>query len=231
MPAAPNPELNRVLAGGRFRSIFGERSGRRELSHRFRPHPPPCPARRRQPVLVSRLTRSREHDFPDGPRPKDCRRCGFTLRPGQEKRDLCSGLNQRSSVLQRSGGSLQRSSSLSAVADGGRRNREDHETGVRHTYGPYWRWAFTSPCCVCGRVDGAPADHWKTVGAGGRDPGNCLPVCTDHNDRHELGRQTWAEIYGIEPFEVARGLWRQFKRHNPDTAEKLEPHLPERRAA
>ncbi len=82
----------------------------------------------------------------------------------------------------------------------------------RHIYGPYWIFASWLPCCVCGAVDGAPADHWKTVGSGGRDYGNCLPVCVAHNDRHELGRETWQGFYRVDAeavCECVRQLWEE----------------------
>lgn len=109
------------------------------------------------------------------------------------------------------------------------RVRTDAETGIRHTYGPYWKFASHEPCCVCGRRDGTPADHWMTVGTLGKDPANCLPVCTDHNDRHELGRDTWVETYGVEVEAVLREVWEKFKAARPEQADRLVRHLPNRR--
>lgn len=117
------------------------------------------------------------------------------------------------------------------VTDGGRKGREDPETGVKHTYGPFWVWVSAAPCCVCGTLDGAPADHWIPVGRGGKDPANCIPVCTNHNDRHELGEETWPETYYVDAKAVAWEQWERFRERKPKLAEKLEPYLPERRAA
>lgn len=126
---------------------------------------------------------------------------------------------------------LKRGSGPKPVADGGRKNRRDSESGVKHIYGPAWRFASHLPCCVCGQIDGTPADHWKTVGAGGKDPANVIPVDADHNNRHDLGPDTWADTYDVDPQQVAWDVWEQFKTARPEDAEKLEDHLPERRAA
>lgn len=123
---------------------------------------------------------------------------------------------------------LENGSGPPPVADGGRKRRTDPETGVRHTYGPCFEWISQNlPCCVCGKTDGAPADHWKTVGSGGKDPGNCLPICADHSGRHDMGRETWATAHRIDPVETAMEAWRAFERAEPELAEKLESHLPE----
>lgn len=132
--------------------------------------------------------------------------------------------------LKKSGGP-DRSSRPRPVAKGGPKNRRDPETGVKHTYGPCFEWISKNlPCCVCGTLDGAPADHWKTVKTGGKDPGNCLPLCRSHQGRHDMGPKTWTTVHRVDPTEVAIEAWRAFVRAEPEMAEKMEDHLPRRAA-
>lgn len=126
---------------------------------------------------------------------------------------------------------LENGSGPRPVAAGGRKNREDPETGVQYRYGPFWRFASYRPCVVCGTLDGAPADHWVPVGRGGKDPANCLSLCVHHQDRHDMGEDTWRETYDVDVEEELDRAWREFRKLKPELAEKLEDHLPERRAA
>lgn len=177
---------------------------------------------------TSRLTASREHSWSRDGRYWECSNRGCTAREfspdGEpEVKYACEGGLKKTSGPDRSSGPR-------PVAKGGRKNRRDPETGVRYRYGPYWKWASYRPCVVCGTLDGAPADHWVPVGRGGKDPANCLSCCVDHQDRHQVGEETWPEKYDVGVEEELWETWREFRRAKPEIAEKLEPQLPERRA-
>lgn len=107
------------------------------------------------------------------------------------------------------------------------RTRTD-ENGLRHTYGEYFRFAsVTQPCAVCGTYDEAGADHYVPVGRGGRDPANCIPICANHQDRHQLGIDTWQDRYDVDAEQACREAWASFQLRRPKLARKLAEHLPE----
>jgi hypothetical protein len=53
--------------------------------------------------------------------------------------------------------------------------------------------------------------HVKTRGAGGKDRGNCVPLCTAHHrQQHDVGIKTFAEWYDLDLADMARELERQY---------------------
>lgn len=86
----------------------------------------------------------------------------------------------------------------------------------KHTYGPYHQWITSHPCILsvfpdhtCMRYpDGkwVKGHHVVSVGAGGRDWENEVPVCML---AHALCETTWSKVekkYGISLRDVARKL-------------------------
>lgn len=87
-----------------------------------------------------------------------------------------------------------------------RRAREDR------VYGSYHRWIGTWPCLLAnascwGTVAG---HHVRSVGAGGEDYANEIPLCTFHHGVIEAkGRLTFEARYGLDLEAVARGMARR----------------------
>lgn len=81
-------------------------------------------------------------------------------------------------------------------------------------YGEYHDFVSTLPCVVgfyCGgRVAG---HHLKSVGAGGRDYGQEVPLCTLHHQAvHTLGRSGFEERFRVDldvEAESVRRLWEE----------------------
>jgi len=97
-----------------------------------------------------------------------------------------------------------------------KRMRRDPETGHVHTYGAYHRWIKGKNCEVVvignrqsdceGKVTG---HHMKTVGSGGRDFGNEVPLCNRHHKLIEdEGASAFQKKTGVNPFGSAR-YWAQ----------------------
>lgn len=151
------------------------------------------------------LSRNVEHDYEPvtGEHDVACTRCGkpWQYKWGDPPEKYCNGL---------------RRSRISPVSDKKQRNRRDRK-GRKHTYGPYFKWVSAQPCIVCGTVDGAPADHYKTVGSGGRDKANLIPVCVDHQDRHTKGLDTWIEHYDLTHEEVLIHMLKLWERYDAKT--------------
>ena len=88
--------------------------------------------------------------------------------------------------------------------------RRQHQPGV---YGPYHRWIASKPCTLwllgkshaCNvRVDG---HHLRTIGAGGKDYGNEVPLCLfAHAEVHTSGRTRFEAKYGIDLGNIAEYL-------------------------
>jgi hypothetical protein len=57
-------------------------------------------------------------------------------------------------------------------------------------------------CCICG---GIPwwAHHVKSVGSGGLDYENLVPLCIDHHNEVERGKKTFATKYDVNLKELA----------------------------
>ncbi len=55
-------------------------------------------------------------------------------------------------------------------------------------------------------------EHIKTVGAGGRDRENEVPLCTHHrNRRHDMGIKTFPRHYKLDLEVAALWYWRLYK--------------------
>lgn len=71
-------------------------------------------------------------------------------------------------------------------------------------YGKYHEWARSLPCLLqpdpehrC--IGGNTAHHVKSVGAGGKDFANEVPLCCGaHVEVHTLGRRTFEARYGLD---------------------------------
>lgn len=166
--------------------------------------------------MVNRLSRDRSHDFPpDGAPPyedwAECSRCGMPLPPGSEPRSYCSGLNQRSSGLQRSEGSLQRTP-LSPVSDSnsGREHQKDEA---------FRAYVRSLPCLVCGEPPPSDPHHVRTWGSGHGDrledgTGNLAPLCRAHHrelDSPGSGPETFAREHDVDLAAEAERVGREFK--------------------
>jgi len=68
------------------------------------------------------------------------------------------------------------------------------------------------PCCVCVHLNiqqlyVTDPNHTKTKGSGGGDD-TAAPMCRLHHDEwHDIGKERFAQKYGIDPREVAKRLW------------------------
>lgn len=76
-------------------------------------------------------------------------------------------------------------------------------------YGSYHRWIGTFPCAVGRDCFGAvKGHHLKTVGSGGEDVANEVPLCIKHHSAaHGLTLADFERIYGVDLETVARDLW------------------------
>lgn len=160
------------------------------------------------------LTRT-EHSWPDGVDPPvpysvQCSECGYVLGPNQSPRPLCPGDPDERSTLDRSTGSLKRSTPLRDVSPD--RARKRAQIGA---YGPYHRWiSRRQPCLLSGYdfTNGCRGDvvghHVKTVGSGhgdfirtndGRLVGNEVPFCMKHHRMVERnGRTTFEQEFNLD---------------------------------
>lgn len=142
------------------------------------------------------LHRNPEHDYPTEPDPKGwyrCRRCGKPTRDPEADLSWCNGLQQ---------------TELSAAGD----PHADDPT----RYGPYHAWVATLPCLLADRPDHRCAGritghHVRSVGAGGRDRGNEVPLCERaHRAVHRAGQVTFEERHEVDLGAVARTLERRW---------------------
>ncbi len=79
-------------------------------------------------------------------------------------------------------------------------------------YGPYHDYVARQKCVLwtrreCfGRVTG---HHVRSVGAGGRDHGNEVPLCLKHHhELHTVGRRTFEREYGLDLKSIAQQISR-----------------------
>lgn len=144
-----------------------------------------------------RLRANPEHDWPDEPGEDGwhkCTRCGKPSRDPEADRSWCPGLSP-----------------------GGLASGADPHGGDPSVYGPYHEWMAGLPCLLrdhpehrcAGRVAG---HHVRSVGAGGKDLGNEVPLCERaHREVHRVGRESFADRYEVD-------LWAE--------AERLEKRAP-----
>jgi len=84
-----------------------------------------------------------------------------------------------------------------------------HSKNEAQTYSAAFFIIAGMECCVpgCTKQSGPP-DHVKTVGSGGKDRKNLIPVCYKHHtERHNKGRKTFEDKYGIELAQIAEETW------------------------
>lgn len=81
-------------------------------------------------------------------------------------------------------------------------------------YGPYHEWVKTLPCLCKDNIStkcGGPVDahHVKSVGAGGKDYANQVPLCRLHHQLlHTVGRGWFEDVYGFTlTTEAKRIAW------------------------
>lgn len=81
-------------------------------------------------------------------------------------------------------------------------------------YGEYHQYIKTLRCLLehtgecLGPVTG---HHVKSIGAGGQDEGNEIPLCVQHHTEiHTLGRKTFAKRNGLDLRNECERLHRQF---------------------
>lgn len=140
------------------------------------------------------LVRNPEHDWPAAADAEGwfrCTRCGKPTRAPDEDTSWCRGLQQ------------------SGFGAGGGSHADDPTV-----YGPYHRWIGTLDCLLAGRPDHRCAGrvtghHVRSVGAGGKDVGNEVPLCERaHRQLHRIGRTSFEERYGLELASVTERLER-----------------------
>ena len=152
---------------------------------------------------MSHLSRSRAHDFPEGSRPKDCTRCGFTIREGQQKRDLCPGMDQTGQLART--GSLDQSKPLSPVSDS--------NSGREHQKDEAYRDRVRNRCClICGASPPSDAAHVRSWGAGHGDEDNLVPLCrTHHSEQHTEGIETFQRKHDIDLEAEAERIGNEYR--------------------
>lgn len=94
------------------------------------------------------------------------------------------------------------------------RKRQAKRKAEGKVYGPYHRWisdhhgcAVFSPGDCYGDVAG---HHLKTVGAGGEDAGNEIPLCAKHHTEIHAGLDDFEWRYGIIVEAEAAYLWKRY---------------------
>ena len=130
------------------------------------------------------LVRNPEHDYERGRGRKGwyrCTRCGKPTQTPERDTSWCSGLKQS-----------------------GPRSAGDAHLADPEVYGAYHQWIGTLRCLLqersdhrcAGRVTG---HHVRSVGAGGKDVGNEVPLCERfHREVHRIGRRTFEDRYGLD---------------------------------
>ena len=94
----------------------------------------------------------------------------------------------------------------------------------------FLRFVRSKPCTACGRGAPSQAAHIRMSDAasGNVNPGVgakpsdkfCTPLCADchlngPNSQHGSGERKFWERVGLNPYEIAAGLWKQFKDDEP----------------
>lgn len=83
-------------------------------------------------------------------------------------------------------------------------------------YGEYYEWVKGFDICAVSDdrcLGGLTGHHVKTVGAGGKDYGNVVPLCTRHHTAvHTIGRISFERQFGVDLHAIAHGyaeMWEQ----------------------
>ena len=85
-------------------------------------------------------------------------------------------------------------------------------------YGDYHKWVNGQTCIISHCPLPGVGHHVKTVGAGGEDWANEVPLCgIHHNEVHTIGRKTFEAKYRINLSAKAEEL--SYKYINPSSAD------------
>lgn len=112
---------------------------------------------------------------------------------------------------------LQRHAYLRAVNPA--RKAKRREAG--EVYGPGYLWMTRQPCILRSRPDHRcawsqdrqpEAHHVKSVGAGGRDAEDTVPVChVAHDALHSMGPETFERRHNVSLTTLARDWWIRYR--------------------
>jgi len=110
-------------------------------------------------------------------------------------------------------------------------NRERRERRKKDddVYGSYHRYVQELPCILADRHECAAAvgHHVKSVGAGGKDYANEVPLCLRHHEEvHRTGRETFEERHGVDLNLIAAGIAERYERTQAGPGER-EPQRKE----
>ena len=98
---------------------------------------------------------------------------------------------------------------------------------VVERYGRYHRWVASLPCIAHGKgvciatTERArtEAHHLRSIGAGGHDYGNEVPVCPRHHDMlHTIGQYRFEKKYGLDLQAKAEEVRRRWDERENDLA-------------
>ena len=85
-------------------------------------------------------------------------------------------------------------------------------------YGPYHEWVSTLPCHLEWTGDCLPpikGHHIQSVGAGGKDASNEVPLCIRHHAMvHAKGDKTFERRWAVDLAQLARMYQRRFVMEN-----------------
>lgn len=95
------------------------------------------------------------------------------------------------------------------------RKRKAKRATEDQVYGSFHRWVKTHPCAIAGEHECiGPVDghHLKSVGSGGVDAGNCVPLCrAAHTEIHTIGFERFNENYFNDLRLFAAHLWTAYR--------------------
>lgn len=101
-------------------------------------------------------------------------------------------------------------SRINPVSEGRSKRRIDDE-GRKVVYGPIFEAVSKLPCMICSNPEG-PAHHVTTVGAGGKDKENLVPLCPKHhNEVHTIGTQSFEDKYNVDLEKEAKQYYERAK--------------------
>lgn len=82
-------------------------------------------------------------------------------------------------------------------------------------YGSFFRYVRTLPCAIAGEHEcGGTVDghHIKSVGAGGEDANNCVPLCRfAHTEIHMIGAARFNDKYFNDLHLYARAIYQRWQ--------------------
>jgi len=96
------------------------------------------------------------------------------------------------------------------------RKRQAKRKAGDRVKGSYFRWAKTKPCTFLFRGNhrcwgGMTAHHVRSVGAGGEDFENCLPVCEGmHSEIHSSTKEEIWMRYQVDMRAEAKRLAKEY---------------------